>query len=443
VSELAGAFKTAGKLRRGLEHVRRRAAIRQALLDAAYACASEVGASYAVATKFRNVARSNLSRAGDSPKGIGPQITSRLRGGPATLFDGPEARRWRSRVQSLGQILVECTERSSDADLQKLSEQLRQRHGGAKAFGDHFVQVTDDIVAAGYQRGDAPTAAIFAEQAAVKQREEALQRSTRSKWRVVAAGFTVAAAGVAGHYAVDAPRVPNWADTVAASAVAAVATQRRHGTRAAEEESSGLSAAETLVLERDVRILRSQIERFIELSLGLVEPSLRGPPGERDLSPSVRIEAALTRLEEETTQAREVCVEANDRDRRRLHEAASTLSSEFERAALDEIDLRSAALVDQVKCAVLSLTDPPVKTIEYELDRGADLVELLVALGELDARFSGGVHRQLPHPTSLRVLQADVRGGKEPPGRSSRARSGKRTSSKASSPVRSSAQERG
>ncbi|MCW2528558.1 MAG: hypothetical protein JWM76_3418, partial [Pseudonocardiales bacterium] len=101
---VSSVLKSANKVR---NQVRLRSAIRSALFEGAYQVAFKRGAKHVGSVDFRDRIERSLRHAGSPPTKLVARAKSRLRGGPATLFDGPERGLWNGRVSALGTAAIE------------------------------------------------------------------------------------------------------------------------------------------------------------------------------------------------------------------------------------------------------------------------------------------------------------------------------------------------
>jgi hypothetical protein len=274
------AIPTAVKYGRGVwAQIKRKGAVRSALLQGALQVALRHGASLNQANEFVNAIKESMHRAGSRPKSISGQALSVFRGGPATLFEGPEARHWKGRVRDLG---IEAL-RAYHADAP--GEAVWSPDLAETAFAEDYLE---EVMAWLNQRKDEktnpPELAILAEQARadIELENERWWTPTRARVSKVLVAAVIGA-GI-GHVAnVEAPMtVPDWAETgTVAAATAAIAAR---GSRSGASEKAEIEAAIAEVLTYSQRKLHAALRSVVDQLVQVIHPASGHRPWDGDKS---------------------------------------------------------------------------------------------------------------------------------------------------------------
>jgi len=378
MSGFESAIMPASRLGRGVwAQLKRRSAVRKALAQGALRVALRHGAAAPVADAFEEHTLRLIRQTGQRPVGVMARLTAVVRGGPATLFDGPEARLWKSRVIALGRTAYHEGKRS-----EVIREWLDSLRIDADEFGELYLREVQSYLAE--QANDdaySPELAILAEQARAEQEQQLIRRWTSTGITVAKVTLAVAAAGLIGH-GVDIPNVPDWIETTAFATVAGAAATRRPRPEQSEEAVivSGLAEA----LTHSQRRLRTRLRRVVLELVSLVDPSLRAPPSAVGHPLGTALSAALDLLYERARQkgvrAGLVRLTMSGDQREALARAGDALLAEARDLDLLETDPACMSAIEWLADAIETLTSSRSSEAARDLDLGYDLARLLMLL---------------------------------------------------------------
>jgi hypothetical protein len=224
---LPGAFNVGRQARAQLQQ---RAAIRAALIEGMYAAAAvRLGSTAPIADRFKGYVTRLIRQVGPPPSGIGAKVMAFFRGGPATLFDGPEARKWEDRVFALGReafLNIQLDNRADPVlhDWQKEVDLPGDKFARADEFARLYLEEVERHLAE-RSGDDSPEAAILAAQARADAEERYRLLWTPSRFRVTKYAVSAAFGAVLGHVVnVDVPSaIPDpsdWVETAFGSILA-------------------------------------------------------------------------------------------------------------------------------------------------------------------------------------------------------------------------------
>lgn len=387
---VSSVLKSATKVR---NQVRLRSAIRAALFEGGYQVAVRLRAKHSESDEFRDRIERSLGHAGRPPKKLIARAKSRLRGGPATLFDGPERGLWIERVRALGTAAFEEL-KSGPSGARKWAEGI-----DATRFGDlYLAEVLDHLAAKARTDPYGPEATIVAELKAADADREYSRRTTLTRIRITTTKVLAAAVLGAGiGYAVHAEApdaVPVWVEVSAVAAIAAAVGTVGSGHRKLQDEAT--ASAFAAILESDLRKLRVHLTRVVDSFVQLIEDSSAGPrapPVARTMSLVDTIGATTELLRSRLTEDPGFGVDLtlDDHGRQTIAHACHKLLTHAEDIELARIDPPCMGWLQALVDAAGVLTQLPLDTYDDQIAFGARFMEALAAASCVATRLQATV----------------------------------------------------
>jgi hypothetical protein len=376
-------FSTASRLGKGLwAQYKRRAAIRKALIESAFQLAVRRGASSRSAEAFQRIVVESMPRSGPAPTRWTSRIMATVRGGSATLFDGPEARQWPARVRALG----------DDA-----ARKARSRAETGDLFGDlqptdvadAYLEEVRRYLAVASNDAYSPELAILAEQIRADAEQREIRRATPTGLRITRIALAIVAGGLIGHVADvhDGAHyfVPDWMETTVVAAFAGALASRPTLRESNRDEPAAVEIAE--IITRTQRTLRRRLHTLIDQLVTIVDPSLRAPPLSTDHPLGTSTTAALDLLNERSQQAGELPLRMSSSQREALALYSQDLRSAALDLGLDDLDPPCWEAINWLADAAAKLAEDCSEDYEGEMQNGYAFLQILTTAAIIASRI--------------------------------------------------------
>lgn len=396
------------KLGKGIiGQVQRRSVIRKALAEGALRYALKfTNDQPGPAREFESIVDSLLRRraGGAKPKGIYQRTVSLFRGGPATLFDGPEAIFWEDRVQALGEEALAISRQQLDGKLGAIVRTTKDVDGrGYLEAVKHRIAdlATDDT---------SPSFGLNQEILQATELSRLRRKNTPTRLTVILATVVGIVGGAAAVPLVDmlTANAPGWAGPVAGATLGGAIAAARMASKGAGE-----LAREAQERMQDLKNIKWRIldplRRLTDTLVGVIDRSL-STQASTDLAIRHAVRTAFElldgRISGPSHQAR---LEVGEDQRAFLRRFADDLTAAGRSSGLNSVDPVAGDAVNRLGRGISELIGAEPRGIEEELQLGKHFVNALMNCCLIEARMITTPAEDVPEPKNVKTLLVKFR----------------------------------